>query len=144
MAKEPITALMVAPNMKPCIVQLYNEADFLRSAVSLGLMETADVLNVYPLDGQTGILCCKYAALWGGKVNRKIGKRMFAGVFFVVGIHNGTLVSLPPSTLETYRAKLWTPLQPTTEDEFDDLWAVIDALWTDEDNCNPDDSKYIS
>lgn len=144
MEKETITALMVAPNMNPCVIELYNDAAFLRAAVSIGLMETADELNIFPLDAQTGVLCCKYAALWGGKVNRKVGKRMVAGVFFVVGIQNGTLVSLPASRLETYRTRLWSPLQATAEDELDDLWAVIDAIWTDEDNCNPGDSKYIS
>lgn len=132
MTKETITALMVAPNMEPCIIQLYNEAKFLKAAVSLGLIETADALNVFPLDAQTGVLCCKYAALWGGCINRKIGKRVFAGTFFVVGIMGDKLVSLPPAALESYRSKFWTPLKPTSEDDINGMMAAIDTLWSDD------------
>lgn len=131
MAKETITVLMVAPNMKPCVIELYNDATFLRAAVSLGLTETADELNVFPLDVQTGILCCKYAALWGGKLNRKVGKWMFAGVFFVVGVQGGTLTSLSPAALEIYKARFQHPLQPDAEDDTDALLAAIDALQDD-------------
>lgn len=129
MTKETITALMVAPGMNPCEIQLHADADFLKHAVSLGLIETADEVNAYPLDDEAAILCCKYAAVWGGKVNRRIGKRIFAGVLFIAAIKDRKLASLSPAALETYRQKLWTPLPDEAENDMDSLFAAVNTMF---------------
>lgn len=131
MEKETVTALMVAPRMHPCEIQLYLDKNFLRSAVSLGLWEISDELYLYRMEENIAILYVRYAALWNGQVNRRIRGRIFAGTFYIVGVKNRELVSLPPAAMEKYREKLWKPLHLTDREDMDCLVAHIDALFSD-------------
>lgn len=128
MIKETMNALLVAPGMNPCEISLYRGSGFLKAAVSIGLEEVADELNFWPLSEQAGILYYRYAALWNGKINRKVDEHMFAGTFYITGVKHGRLVSLPPADMERYRRRFWEPLALTPETELDYIMAKLDAL----------------
>ena len=130
MAKETITALMVAPSIEPIDVQLYLDVQFLKRAVSIGLEEPTEEINIWSIDDRAAILYTRYAALLNGKVNRAIHDRTLMGTFFVVGVQNGKLTSLAPSSLEKYRAEFWQPRQTSPTDDLDAVLASLDVLWS--------------
>lgn len=131
MERKMVNALMVAPRMPPCKIQLYLDKKFLRSAVSVGLWERTDDLYFFRLEKDVGILYARCAALWNGQINRRINGKIFAGTFYIVGIQDRELVSLPPDAIAKYREKLWKPLHLTDKEDVDCLLAHIDALFSD-------------
>ena len=108
MDEKMITALMVAPGDHPVVTVLCCCKTFLDLAVSFGAGEPCEV-SFFPLTDDAGILYNREAIFYGLKGNRRIGRRILAGVFYVVGIKDGKLSSLPFAELEAYFERFWEP-----------------------------------
>lgn len=108
MVQESIQAIMVWPGEHPCITELLNDRKFLDFAVGLGSAYSGDAVLIR-LSDTAGILYNDLAFLSDLKGNHKIGSRLLAGVFYVVGIKDGKLSSLPFAELEAYFERFWEP-----------------------------------
>ena len=120
-----ITALMVKPGEQPCVTQILDDRDFLNCAVSYGAVMpcTAAAVSV-----ERGIVAI-YA--WEGVTaglpgNRKVGKRILAGTFYIVKENRGDLVSLTPDDIARLSFR-FQKIKKYTDDEVVDSW--FDGLW---------------
>ena len=84
---------MVKPGEKPCVVALVDNGDYLNAMVSVGatLMCSAAVL---PIEKNVVAIYAWDGVMAGLKGNRKVGKRIIAGTFYVVRVVDGQLRSL--------------------------------------------------
>ena len=120
-----VTALMVRPGEQPCVTQILDDGDFLNCAVSLGadFLCTAAAVSV-----ERGIVAI-YA--WEGVMaglpgNRKVGKRILAGTFYIVREINGDLYSLANDDIARLSFR-FRKVKEYTDDEVIDSW--FDGLW---------------
>ena len=120
-----VTALMVKPKEKPCVVALCGDTDFLNAVVSIGatLMCSAavlpiekDIVAIYACDG----------VMAGLNGNRKIGKRIVAGTFYVVRIVDGQLRSLTKDEIARFSYH-FRNIREYSDTEVMDSW--FDDLW---------------
>ena len=120
-----VTALMIRPGEQPCVSQILDDADFLNAAVSYGadMLCTAAVVPV-----ERGIIAI-YA--WKGVMaglpgNRKVGKRILAGTFYIVREINGDLYSLDEDDVARLSFQ-FRKIREYTDDEVIDSW--FDGLY---------------
>ena len=120
-----ITALMVKPGEQPCVTQILDDRDFLNCAVSYGAVMpcTAAAVSV-----ERGIVAI-YA--WEGVTaglpgNRKVGKRILAGTFYIVKENGGDLVSLTSDDIARLSFR-FRKIKEYTDEEVIDSW--FDGLW---------------
>lgn len=115
-----VTALMVKPGEQPCITQICDDRDFLNCAVSIGAnaMCTAtaitverDIVAIYAWEGV-------FAGLHG---NRRIGKRIISGTFYIVREMDGDLYPLTEADVAKYSYRFRKAKQ-FTDDEVIDSW----------------------
>lgn len=120
-----VTALMVKPGEKPCVAPLIDDSCFLDAMVSVGatLMCSAAVL---PIEKDIVAIYAWDGVMAGLKGNRKIGKRIVAGVFYVVRIVDGQLRSLTADELSKYSYRFRT-IREYSDKEVMDSW--FDGLW---------------
>lgn len=120
-----VTALMFRPGETPQLVQLLDDGSYLDSAVSIGseLRCTARALRVakgvaaiYAEEGLTFDLI----------PNRKVGKRIIPGTFYIVGETDGNLRPLTLEEIAKYATRYWDP-ETYTEEETIDSW--FDGLY---------------
>ena len=120
-----VTALMVKPGEKPCVVSLLADGEYLNAVVSIGatLMCTAAVL---PIEKNVVAIYAWEGVMAGLKGNRKIGKRIVAGTFYVVRIMDGELIPLTKEDVArfSYRFREIRDYgdQEVMDSWFDDLW----------------------
>lgn len=127
MAEKTITALMVAPGEHPGVTTLCCCKQFLDLAVSIGTAEPCEV-SFLPLSQRAGILYNREAPLLGLRGNRKVGSRILAGIFYIVGTERGKLISMPDDLLEYFIERFWEP-ETYSEKEVDEaFW----NSWLDE------------
>lgn len=122
---DVVTALMVKPGEQPCVVSLVDDTDFLNAAVSVGamLMCTAAVL---PIEKDVVAIYAWDGIMSGLKGNRKIGKRIIAGTFYIVRIVGDELRSLTNDDVEKYCYRFWK-IRSYDDQEVMDSW--LDDLW---------------
>jgi hypothetical protein len=115
-----VTALMVKPGEQPCVTQIHDDSDFLNCAVSIdaNTMCTAAAITV-----ERGIIAIYawegvFAGLHG---NRKIGKRIIPGTFYIVSEMDGDLYSLTEADVEKYSHRFRIAKQ-FTDDEVINSW----------------------
>ena len=120
-----VTALMVKPGEQPCIVPLLDDSDYLNAAVSIGatLMCTAAVL---PIEKDVVAIYAWDGVMAGLRGNRKVGKRIIAGTFYVVRIVNGELRSLSEEEIASFSYR-FRKIRQYDDDEVIDSW--FDDLW---------------
>ena len=127
MEAKTITALMVAPGEHPVVTTLCCCRQFLDLAVSFGAGDPCDA-SFMSLADDVGILYNREACFYRLKGNRRIGKRILAGVFYIVGVEAGRLVSLSDEQVAQYEMMFYAP-ETYTEQEVDE--AFFDS-WIDE------------
>ena len=109
MKEKQIRALMVEPMVSPKLVTLGNDLDSLQKAVSIGAPEQGLIEFVY-LEDNVSILCNEEGKLIGLEPNRRLGKDILCGVFYIVAEdEEGNLVSLSPEQVSKYSAMFWHP-----------------------------------
>ena len=120
-----VTALMVKPGEKPCVVSLVDDSCFLNAMVSVGatLMCSAAVL---PIEKDVVAIYAYEGVMSGLKGNRKVGKRIMAGTFYVVRIANGKLESLTDEEVSKYHSRFHRA-QEYSDTEVMDSW--FDDFW---------------
>ena len=101
-----VTALMVAPQKHPCPTLLFDDGDYLSCAVSRDLDLVGSVSVLYLEDG-VAILFCRDADWLLGTGNRKVGNRILAGTFYIVGYEDGRLISLTDEQITRYTLRFW-------------------------------------
>lgn len=117
-----VTALMIKPGEQPCIANLCDDTEYLNAVVSIGatLVCTATVL---PIEKDVVAIYAWEGVMAGLRGNRKIGKRIVAGTFYVARFVNGELCSLTDEDIAKYSYRF------RKVREFDDQ-EVIDS-WFD-------------
>lgn len=115
-----VTALMVKPGEQPFICQLVDDGDYLNAAVSVGDSMMCSATSLKLEKGVSVIYAWEGVSL-GRKGNRKIGKRIIAGTFYVVRIKDGQLRSLTEEDIVKYTLRFWET-EEYTDDEVIDSW----------------------
>ena len=108
MTEKYIQAMMVWPGDRPCMTYLLDDRRFLDFAVGLG-SDFGGEAAVMKLSDTAAILYNNEALICELRGNRRIGKKLLAGVFYVVGVGNGKLVDLPFKEMELYYERFWEP-----------------------------------
>lgn len=109
MKQKKIKALMVKPCERPCTVELCNDLDSLQKAVSIGADYQGLIEFVY-LEDNVSILCNEEGKLIGLEPNRRLGKDILCGVFYVVAEdEEGNLISLTAEQERKYSNLFWDP-----------------------------------
>lgn len=107
MKEESIAVLMVAPGEHPVVTTLRNDLDSLQKAVSIGAEEQG-LIELVSLSDDVALLCNEEGKLIGLEGNRRIGRDVIAGVFYLVGLgKDGNLTSLPKKEIDAYREQFW-------------------------------------
>ena len=120
-----VTALMVKPGEKPCVVSLLDDGEYLNAVVSIGatLMCTAAVL---PIEKDVVVIYAWEGVMAGLKGNRKVGKRIIAGTFYVVRVIDGELLPLSEKDITKFCYRFQEIReygdQEVMDSWFDDLW----------------------
>ena len=106
---KEITVLKVAPMCVPEVITLKNDLRSLQEAVSIGADYTG-LIEIVALDARTCIICNEEGKLIGLTPNRRLGKDILCGVFYVAGQdRQGNLVSLPAASIEKYQKVFYQP-----------------------------------
>ena len=125
MKEEKIKALMIEPRKRPCVVELGNDLDSLQKAVSLGADYQGLIEFVY-LEDNVSILCNEEGKLIGLEPNRRLGKDILVGVFYVVAEdEEGNLVSLTTAQQSKYEKQFWNPDVIAIEEIEDTIFARV-------------------
>ena len=121
MKEKSITALMVAPNMKPCLIVLENNLDFLQKAVSIGAPYQG-LIEVHTLENKVCMICNEDAKLVGLPGNRRMGRDIVAGIFYIVSEDDeGNFASLPKNMAQKYAAIFQYPEEITEAEVLDTI-----------------------
>lgn len=114
--EKEITVLMVEPHKHPTITTLVNDLDALQKAVSIGA-DYQGLIEIIVIEDGVCLLCNEEGKLISLEGNRKIGKDIITGVFYVVGEDDsGNLTSLPKDKIESYQKRFWEPEEYTEAD----------------------------
>lgn len=116
---------MVKPERKPCIVQLCCDSAYLRYALDIK-PESNCSADMFILENDIAILYASDGVFYSMKPNRKIGKKIITGTFYVVKVRNGELCSLTEPEIVRYtlrfrEAELWND-----DEALDALFAELD------------------
>lgn len=101
MKDKSIDVLMVVAGIKPCKVSIIGTHKNLKYLVNPNLSLMADIEAIM-LEKDVALICNSEGALLNLKGNRKIGKTIVAGTFFVVGVKDGLIASLTKEKQDKY------------------------------------------
>lgn len=122
-----VTALMIQPGKQPCITQLCCDGLYLNYAVSKDC-DTLCCANMMVLEKNIAIVYAADGVFYNMQPNRKIGKQIVCGTFYIVKVKNKELCSLTEKEIIKYslqfREREWW-----TDSE------AIDALFTELENA---------
>ena len=127
MEAKTISALMVAPGEHPVVTTLCCCRQFLDLAVSFGAGDPCEA-SFLRLRDNVGVLYNREASFYRLRGNRRIGNKILAGVFYIVGVEAGRLASLSDEQVARYEMMFYDP-ETYTEQEVDE--AFFDS-WIDE------------
>lgn len=120
-----VISLMVKPGERPCLCPLLDDADYLNAVVSIGatLLCTAAVL---PIEDDVVAIYAWDGVMAGLRGNRKIGKRIIAGTFYVVRVVDGRLQSLTKENVASFSRRFHS-IQKYDDETVIDSW--FDGLY---------------
>ena len=109
MKEKEIKVLMVEPGKHPKVTVLHNDLDSLQKAVSIGA-EYQGLIEIVPLGNGDCILCNEEGKLIGLDGNRRVGRDIIVGVFYVMSEdREGNLISLSEKKIQYYQKLFWEP-----------------------------------
>lgn len=104
MKETAIKVLKIAPGVHPEVVTLRNDLTSLQDALSIGA-EYRGLIEIINLDPDTCLIANEEGKLIGLTPNRRIGKDILCGVFYIAGQDKrGNLTSITDSALQRYSA----------------------------------------
>ena len=119
MKRKEIKVLMVEPGKNPRVTVLQNDLDSLQKAVSIGA-EYQGLIEIVPLGNGDCILCNEEGKLIGLDGNRRVGRDIIVGVFYVMSEdREGDLISLSEKKIQYYQKLFWEP-QTFDREEIED------------------------
>ncbi len=101
MKNKTVDGLMVVAGVKPCKVSINGSYKSLKYLVNPNLSLMADAQAIM-LEKNVAVIYNSEGSLIGLKGNRKIGKIIISGTFFVVGVKKGVIASLTKDQQEKY------------------------------------------
>lgn len=131
MTEKYIQGMMVWPGEHPCMTYLLDDRRFLDFAVGLG-SDFGGEAAMLKLSDTAAILYNKEGLISELRGNRKVGSKLLAGVFYVVGLKDGELAALSFADMELWYERLWEPEHYTEaevkEAYMDELFKGIEVL----------------
>jgi hypothetical protein len=119
MKQKEIKVLMVEPGKNPKITTLQNDLESLQKAVSIGA-DYQGLIEIVPLGNGDCILCNEEGKLIGLDGNRRVGRDIIVGVFYVMSEdREGDLISLSEKKIQYYQKLFWEP-QTFDREEIED------------------------
>ena len=119
MKRKEIKILMVEPGKYPKVTVLQNDLDSLQKAVSIGA-EYQGLIEIVPLGNGDCILCNEEGKLIGLDGNRRVGRDIIVGVFYIMSEdREGNLISLSEKKIQYYQKLFWEP-QTFDRDEIEE------------------------
>ena len=119
MKQKEIKVLMVEPGKHPKVTVLQNALDSLQKAVSIGA-DYQGLIEIVPLGNGDCILCNEEGKLIGLDGNRRVGRDIIVGVFYVMSEdREGDLISLSEKKIQYYQKLFWEP-QTFDREEIED------------------------
>ena len=119
MKEKEIKVLMVEPGKNPKVTTLHNDLDSLQKAVSIGA-DYQGLIEIVPLGNGDCILCNEEGKLIGLDGNRRVGRDIIVGVFYVMSEdREGDLISLSEKKIQYYQKLFWEP-QTFDREEIED------------------------
>ena len=123
-----VTALIVPPNQHPQITQLCDDRIFLDLSVSRGTDFMCSAVAI-SLEKGIAIIYAQDGALLCLPGNRRVGNRIIAGTFYVVGVKGGILRSLSDAEIIKYTSQFWESEIFADNEVFDSYFDnIIDPL----------------
>ena len=109
MKQKEIKVLMFEPGKHPKATILQNDLDSLQKAVSIGA-EYQGLIEIVPLGNGDCILCNEEGKLIGLDGNRRVGRDIIVGVFYIMSEdREGDLISLSEKKIQYYQKLFWEP-----------------------------------
>jgi hypothetical protein len=119
MKEKEIKVLMVEPGKNPKVTMLQNDLDSLQKAVSI-VADYQGLIEIVPLGNGDCILCNEEGKLIGLDGNRRVGRDIIVGVFYVMTEdREGNLISLSEKKIQYYQKLFWEP-QTFDREEIED------------------------
>ena len=118
-----VTALMIQPGRQPCITQLCADGLYLNYAVSKDC-DTLCCASMFGLEKNIAVVYAADGVFYGMDANRRIGKRIITGTFYIVKVENGALRSLTEKEIVKYSLRF-------REREFFSETEAIDAIFSE-------------
>ena len=109
MNTKEIKVLMVEPGKHPRVVMLKDNLDDLQKAVSIGA-DYQGLIEIISIGNGDCILCNEEGKLIGLEGNRRLGRDIITGVFYIFSEDDeGNLVSLTDEKIKHYTEHFWEP-----------------------------------
>ena len=117
MKQKRIRVLKVEPGKEPTLAMLDNNLDDLQKAVSIGA-PSQGLIEIITLEEDVCILCNEEGKLIGLEPNRRLGKDILVGVFYVTGQDNcGNLTTLSEAKMQKYAKLFEEPCNDITDED---------------------------
>lgn len=119
--EDTVIALMVSPGKRPTLTLLLDDGEYLNLAVSVDDCVPLHYAEARPIKSGVVAICAEQGCAFDLDANRRVGKRILSGTFYIVGSKAGKLRSLRKDEIVKYTSKYWEP-EIFTEDEVIDSW----------------------
>ena len=117
MKQKRIRVLKVEPGKEPTLAMLDNNLDDLQKAVSIGA-PSQGLIEIITLEEDVCILCNEEGKLIGLEPNRRLGKDVLVGTFYVTGQDRcGNLTTLSEAKMQKYAKFFEKPCNDITDEE---------------------------
>lgn len=113
---ETVIALMVSPGKHPVITHLCDDSRYLDLAVRVDDFAFEHCAEARKVANGIVAICAQQDTALDLEPNRRVGKRILSGTFYIVGGKNGALRSLHKDEIVKYTSKFWEPELFSEED----------------------------
>ena len=121
-----VTALMIQPGRHPCITQLCADGLYLNYAVSKDC-DTLCCASMFALEKNVAVVYAADGVFYGMKPNRRIGKRIITGTFYIVKVRDGALCSLTEKEIVKYSLRFRERELLTDTEAIDAMFSELES-----------------